>query len=618
MSTNKTKSGKFLRITGIVLLAIILVAGIFLAYRFVRMKIHNSSMPTITVFQPEPDQPVIKGLSNPVQVLATASGGSVSALEWYLDGTLAGRVEGEGEKLSANWEWMPEYEGTHRFSFIAYAENGAMGLASLETVVISGADVDADGVPDELDECPSEAGPAASGGCALPGDEDADGLVGEMDACPDDAGYPEFSGCPAGLGPDRDADGTYDASDRCPDESGWPEWDGCPLSAWSINTDGDELPDFLDDCPTAYGPRDSGGCPLAVAGDADGDSVPDASDSCADSPGAPSESGCPLEDDRDGDGLADAIDGCPDEAGPAASGGCHAEDGTADRDMDGVPDSVDLCVDEPGLLAYSGCPMPDDRDGDGVPDGDDRCADLPGSPGYAGCPIVAFPEVEYAAQFQLFPIIADLRARDLIALIPGEGDTDGHGGGGHSAMCDDFDGDGVLDDDDRCYEDAGRPSNEGCPLDGDQDSDAVPDDRDACIDVAGPTPSGCPNGDEQVRLNLSIENFQKDPGWSGVYCYIGSNGIGSGFVRLPKWKYEYTMPSISVVYDTRENLALSVDIHCWGQPFDRGLHSQYLGSIQTDLDFFFWDHQTRKARGCGPDGWFEIWYSIWRVSYYVN
>jgi hypothetical protein len=621
----KTKSGKIVCIIGLVLLVMLLAAGIFLIIRYVQVKTHTAAIPTIAVLQPGPNQTLIKDLSHPVQVLAESSGGGITTLEWYLDGRLAGQVKGDDEELSGNWEWVPDHEGTYQLSFLAYAENGAMGLASLETAVLPGADVDGDGVLDEMDECPTEAGPAASGGCALEGDEDGDGLVGEMDACPEEAGTAEDSGCPAGMAPDRDGDGIPDASDRCVDESGRPDWYGCPLSAWSINSDGDELPDFLDDCPEEYGPRDSGGCPLEAEGDSDGDGVSDADDACADSPGPPSESGCPTGEDRDGDGLTNGADSCPDEAGPSASGGCPAADGASDGDLDGVPDAVDLCPDEIGLLEYSGCPMPDDRDGDGVPDADDRCADLPGSEDFGGCPFFTLPWREYADQFRILPEFASYLEREIMPSPPPEEGGDGRGAGG-PLMTDDYDGDGVLDEEDDCDDQIGRPFNNGCPwIEGDRDDDRVPDDLDPCPDRTGPSPieGGCPRGSEQVRFLFQLENFLTDPGWAGIYCYMASDLHhddvtleGHDFLdRKPIWNYATTLPREARTVDTRENMVVIVEMYCFGQPADWGSHSHYLGKVHAIFDLFYWDGQLRKARGRTPEGWFEVWYRITRLSW---
>ena len=624
--SGENKRVKPARVIGLVFLVLILAAGIFIGYRYFRMKMHTAAMPAIEIVLPKADQPAIKGSASPVKVLAKASGQGVSVLEWYLDGILAGHVEGEGEVLSGNWQWLPEHEGTYQLSFLAYADNGAMGLASMETPVISGADVDADGLPDALDECPSEPGPSASKGCALPGDEDADGLAGEADACPDAAGPLETAGCPIDRAADADADGIFDTLDRCPQESGRPDWQGCPISAWSVNTDGDELPDFLDDCAAEYGPRASDGCPLPAGGDADGDSVPDGSDACADAAGSPSSGGCPLTDDRDGDGVADAADGCPDEAG--LSDGCPAEDAFSDADLDGVPDAVDRCPEEPGLLEYSGCPMPDDRDGDGLADADDRCPDLPGSAESGGCPMAALPYDAYARQFLFLPFRLNLRESQPLSFLIGDMETEGQGGGGSGVYPDDWDGDGVLDDEDDCDDWVGRPFSNGCPWGGDmnsdgipddRDSDGIPDDRDPCTEIDG----SCQDSGEISKLVIDIIGFKSDPNWTGVYCYGWTNGL-EDYVRIPYW---YNMPAVSHTGDSvtrlpyrffSQNAIVSLDLHCWGQPANLARHSQYLGAMRVNYSYFYWDGQVRKARAYGPDGWFEIWFKITQLSYAIT
>lgn len=141
--------------------------------------------------------------------------------------------------------------------------------------------------------------------------------------------------------------------------------------------------------------------------DSDGDGVPDRKDECPDTPPGVQvdEKGCPL--DRDGDGVPDYLDECPDVPGDPRFKGCP------DRDGDGIPDHLDDCPDTPGLAKFNGCP---DTDGDGVPDNLDKCPDTP-----RGCPV----------------------------------DSDG---------CPlDSDGDGVIDCEDRCPNEPGPASNDGCP-----------------------------------------------------------------------------------------------------------------------------------------------------------
>jgi OOP family OmpA-OmpF porin len=107
----------------------------------------------------------------------------------------------------------------------------------------TGADEDADGVPDATDKCPKEAedkdGVEDDDGCPDP-DNDRDGIADITDKCPleaeDKDGFEDEDGCPD---PDNDADGIPDAADKCPKEAetknGFDDADGCP----------DELPDSL-------------------------------------------------------------------------------------------------------------------------------------------------------------------------------------------------------------------------------------------------------------------------------------------------------------------------------------------------------------------------------------
>jgi outer membrane protein OmpA-like peptidoglycan-associated protein/opacity protein-like surface antigen len=163
-------------------------------------------------------------------------------------------------------------------------------------------------------------GGGRSGG-TLPGDADGDGITDDVDKCPEEAGEPP-TGCPAPK--DSDGDGMMDDVDRCVNE---PE---------TVNS-------FEDD----------DGCPDQVP-DKDGDGLSDALDSCVDQPedvdGFEDTDGCPDPDD-DGDGLLDAADKCPREKGPAENRGCP----DTDRDGDGVVDRLDNCPDEPGTAANHGC-----------------------------------------------------------------------------------------------------------------------------------------------------------------------------------------------------------------------------------------------------------------------
>lgn len=98
-------------------------------------------------------------------------------------------------------------------------------------------DTDHDGIPDEIDACPTEPedhlGPDPNDGCPLPPDRDHDGIPDQFDKCPDvpedHKGAEPNDGCPD---IDTDKDGIPDAVDACPHEPGQPSPDpkknGCP------------------------------------------------------------------------------------------------------------------------------------------------------------------------------------------------------------------------------------------------------------------------------------------------------------------------------------------------------------------------------------------------------
>ena len=139
-----------------------------------------------------------------------------------------------------------------------------------------------------------------------PVDSDGDGIIDENDNCPNEAGPASNNGCPEDGGDtDSDGDGVLDGDDDCPDTPTGATVDanGCP-----IDSDSDGVYNGIDACPDQAGPADNDGCP--VEGDADGDGVLDGSDNCPDTPdGADVDAnGCPI--DSDGDGVWDGIDQC--------------------------------------------------------------------------------------------------------------------------------------------------------------------------------------------------------------------------------------------------------------------------------------------------------------------
>lgn len=188
-------------------------------------------------------------------------------------------------------------------------------------------------------------------------DLDQDGTPDNIDQCPDIPGSSTAMGCP-----DRDGDGVTDSEDQCPEESGLETLSGCP------DYDNDGFADKNDECPTLAGTVN--GCP-----DTDGDGVTDKDDKCPDVSGIAANNGCPPEKDTDGDGIIDKADRCPEFPGLINLNGCPDSDG------DGVANLDDPCPTIPGTL--SGCP---DSDKDGVSDKDDKCPNSPGLASNNGCP----------------------------------------------------------------------------------------------------------------------------------------------------------------------------------------------------------------------------------------
>jgi OOP family OmpA-OmpF porin len=111
-------------------------------------------------------------------------------------------------------------------------------------------------------------------------DTDGDGIPDNKDACPEEAGTPELNGCP-----DADGDGIADKDDACPNAAGDASMNGCP------DSDGDGVADNVDKCPQKVGDAANEGCPWD---DADGDGIPDKEDACPNESGEAANNGCPA------------------------------------------------------------------------------------------------------------------------------------------------------------------------------------------------------------------------------------------------------------------------------------------------------------------------------------
>ena len=245
-------------------------------------------------------------------------------------------------------------------------------------------DTDGDGVTDAADRCPEDAGLVREFGCPASVDAEDDVSAGTVDET--------VAETDAEMPADSDGDGIADDTDQCPQQAGNTDT-GCPTPATAVapepvaapepapttDADSDGIFDADDGCPQEAGSPDNEGCP--VEGDSDGDGVADSEDLCPQSSGVVENRGCPA--DSDADGLPDTQDQCPEKQGPIDSGGCPL-----DTDGDGVEDALDECVDVAGDADYNGCPLVLDADGDGIADADDVCPQEDGAGSEDGCPAV--------------------------------------------------------------------------------------------------------------------------------------------------------------------------------------------------------------------------------------
>lgn len=189
------------------------------------------------------------------------------------------------------YNWAPD-DGNTSMSFFQHSAGIAVRFGMKDS--------DGDGIADNEDACPDQAGPLATRGCP---DSDGDLVADMSDACPTTAGLQELAGCP-----DSDRDGIADKDDNCPAVAGIKALKGCP------DRDGDGIADNDDACPDVKGLAAFRGCP-----DTDGDGITDAEDKCPTRRGKQELQGCP---DQDNDGVADDNDRCPTEPGPASNAGC--------------------------------------------------------------------------------------------------------------------------------------------------------------------------------------------------------------------------------------------------------------------------------------------------------
>ena len=191
-------------------------------------------------------------------------------------------------------------QSTDVISVALYFVSSFRGAAGFFSGFAASVDLDIDGVPDVIDNCPADYNP---------GQEDADGN-GVGDACE--------------IVLDFDGDGILDDVDNCPliANPGQEDQDGDGIGdACDPDVDGDLVLNGDDNCPLLANPdqtdTDGDGIGDACDPDVDGDLVLNGDDNCP-------LIANPTQADTDGDGIGDACD--------------------PDDDNDGVDDDSDMCL----------------------------------------------------------------------------------------------------------------------------------------------------------------------------------------------------------------------------------------------------------------------------------
>jgi streptogramin lyase len=372
-------------------------------------------------------------------------------------------------------------------------------------------DVDGDGVPDCIDNCPTvpntdqanEDGDSAGDACDAfifdpteTLDSDGDGIGDNADGCPFDPDKASAGACGCGVAEtDTDGDGTPNCIDLCAADPAKTAPGQCGCGVVDSDGDGDGTADCNDLCASDPAKTAPGACGCGVADtDTDGDGTPNCNDLCASDPAktAPGVCGCGVVEstaDADGDGTPDCVDQCAADPAKTLPGVCGCGVADTDTDGDGTADCNDLCANDsaktqPGLC---GCGVADtDTDGDGTADCNDLCASDPAktAPGVCGCGVV---ESTADADGDGTPDCVDQCAADPAKTLPGVC--------GCGVVDTDSDGDGTADCNDLCASDPAKtaPGQCGCGIaDTDGDGDGTPNCNDLCAsDPAKTAPGVC-------------------------------------------------------------------------------------------------------------------------------
>jgi OOP family OmpA-OmpF porin len=191
------------------------------------------------------------GITNDQTTGPTAFTSQNTPIEWDVEGRMNLPIFGTTDKWfvgAGGGSLLAPGYGAPDFRFVAvigsYVQisdtdaNSPEGRMKLRASIRAALkDSDGDGIPDDVDACPTEPedhkDPDPGDGCPAPSDRDGDGIPDNVDKCPDvpedKDGVDDSDGCPED---DADNDGIPDAKDACPKEPGQPDPDpkknGCP------------------------------------------------------------------------------------------------------------------------------------------------------------------------------------------------------------------------------------------------------------------------------------------------------------------------------------------------------------------------------------------------------
>ncbi|MBT3182615.1 MAG: hypothetical protein HN337_08945 [Deltaproteobacteria bacterium] len=247
-------------------------------------------------------------------------------------------------------------------------------------------DTDEDLVGNECDNCPDVINQNQT-------DTDEDGYGNDCEECPTDPEKLDPGTCGCNVSDvDTDYDGTPNCIDDCPDDPNLTTPGPCGCDP--IDSDFDMTPDCIDDCDADPNKVDPGVCGCGTPDiDTDNDAFLDCEEECINDPDktSPGICGCGEPDiDTDQDSVLDCLDGCPTDPNLTSPGPCGCN--PLDTDNDTVPDCLDGCHEDPNKIepGVCGCGTPDtDSDEDGTPNCNDACPEDSGKvqPGVCGCDV---------------------------------------------------------------------------------------------------------------------------------------------------------------------------------------------------------------------------------------